>query len=517
MNFAINLKSVVCKVWLAILLAAIVHVSLLDSAHAQAKAQLKTPGKAAKAATKTPEKEGSNTTVAKGPTLALEDFLNQVRSGNGAFKASDLAVEGSSQAANEYKLLTRPTLVGSAGYKDDRAETGSALLGDIQRGYNYSLGIRQVTDFGLSGTLSYKQGWASLPQANPTFVQNNYYTGSPVLELNQSLWRNGFGSEIRATKELSSAQALELKYNSSFQQKQILADAETAYWRLALAREAVDLAKENLTLSERLRGWSSGRQRSGLGDRSDFLQADTASLARQLEFKNALDEEKAASRAFNTTRGVDSEVVSETLVAFDSDVIDKRMRLPQREALRDDVKAAEQTARRTAAQAKLGAEKNKPTVDVFGTVAYNGREGSKYEAQKESFTDDHPTYAVGLKLEVPLDIGTSSDVVKGYKAEARAAQLTYERKKFESDRTWKDLSQGLQDSLARYRLAAQIEKAQREKMEYERVRHGRGRSTTFQVIQFETDYATAQLNRIRTQFDILNQYAKLKTFAGGSQ
>ena len=504
MNFAINMKSVVCKLWLALLMGALVQVSLLDKVHAQDK--------------KRPIAKAVLKPVVKIPELPLDSYIGQVHSGNGALRGSEAAIEGASLRADEYKLLTRPTLVGNALYFDDRTESGSSVIGNIKRGYNYSLGIRQVTEFGLAGTLSYKFGWASAPEANPLFVNpTSYYTGSPVLELNQSLWRNGFGREIRASKQLQQALSLAAKYGNSYQQKELIAGAEASYWRLALAREAVDLAKDNLQRAERLRGWSGGRQRSGLGDRSDSLQASTAYLARELELRAALDEEKAASRAFNTMRGVDSDIVDEVLTAFTSDVIDARMRLPDRSDMRDDVKAAEQNARIAEAQAKLGAEKNRPLVDVYGSLAHTGRDAASYPTTKESLGNDHPNYAVGVKLEVPLDMFTTSDNVKGYNAEARAAKLVYDRRKFESERLWKDLSIGLQDSLARYKLASEIEKAQREKMDYERVRHGRGRTTTFQVIQFETDYATAQLNRIRTQFDILNQYAKLRTFAGGSQ
>jgi outer membrane protein TolC len=511
MNSAINLKSVVCKLWLALLMGALIQVSLLDVVHAQSA----TKAQAAKKPTKSKSQE-SNLTATKAPGLALDEFVGQVRSGNGAFKGSEEASQGASLRSDEYKLLTRPTLVGDASYKDDRAETGSPVTGNINRTQSYSLGVKQVTSFGLEGSLTYRLVQTAIPQS--TFINpNNFWAAGPVLELKQSLWRNGFGRETRANQQRDSAQALVVKYRNSFQQKQMISGAETTYWRLALAREAVDLAKENLQRADRLRGWSSGRQRSGLGDRSDSLQASTAYLARELDLRKALNEEKAASRAFNTIRGVDSDVVDETLTAFTGDVIDARMRLPDRSDVRDDVKAAEQESRLAEAQAKLGAEKSRPLVDVYGAIGYNGRDVQRSETTRESWTDENPTYLVGVKLAVPLDVGTASDNVKGYKAEARAAKMTYDYRKFESERLWKDLSVGLQDSLAQYKLAAEIEKVSREKMEYERVRHGRGRTTTFQVIQFETDYASAQLNRIRTQFDILNQYANLRTFAGGSQ
>jgi outer membrane protein TolC len=56
------------------------------------------------------------------------------------------------------------------------------------------------------------------------------------------------------------------------------------------------------------------------------------------------------------------------------------------------------------------------------------------------------------------------------------------------------------------------ESAQKEKLDYEKQRFERGRSTTFQILQFENDYANAQLGAIKARTDILEIMAKLKTF-----
>ncbi len=61
-------------------------------------------------------------------------------------------------------------------------------------------------------------------------------------------------------------------------------------------------------------------------------------------------------------------------------------------------------------------------------------------------------------------------------------------------------------------LAYNLEEAQGEKLNFERDRHRRGRTTTFQVLQFEQDYATAQLGRLKQSFDLLQTHSQLKTF-----
>ena len=104
---------------------------------------------------------------------------------------------------------------------------------------------------------------------------------------------------------------------------------------------------------------------------------------------------------------------------------------------------------------------------------------------------------------MPLDLGTLSDTRGGYSREAEGATLTFQRRVYEQERDWADLSSKFSDSKRRYQLPAGMESVQKEKYEHERDRLSRGRTVTFQVLQFEQDYRNAQLSRIRAQADVL--------------
>jgi outer membrane protein TolC len=64
----------------------------------------------------------------------------------------------------------------------------------------------------------------------------------------------------------------------------------------------------------------------------------------------------------------------------------------------------------------------------------------------------------------------------------------------------------------RLALVRRLEEAQKEKFIYERDRHSRGKSTVFLVLQFEQDYNSAQINRLRTEAEVLALLATLKTW-----
>ncbi len=72
----------------------------------------------------------SQFSYAQSNRMSLSDFLNQVKQGHQGFQASQKTIESSEQRAGESKLSTRPSLLGSAQYLNDKRETGSPLQGD---------------------------------------------------------------------------------------------------------------------------------------------------------------------------------------------------------------------------------------------------------------------------------------------------------------------------------------------------------------------------------------------------
>lgn len=459
--------------------------------------------------------KGAEAAKPEGPVITLDGFLEEVRQGNQMYQAAALKSEGAELRSDEYKLLTRPNLIANANYVKTEVEAASALAPTEQTTKTYGLGIEQTTNFGLTGQLL----WNVVQLKNNLNVPgipilNDYTTSSPQLTLSQSLWRNFGGMEIRATKQLQEAQALNVKFQQTFEQIQIMANAETAYWQLALAREGIAATREVLALTERSQKWSVNRQRLALTDRADLLQSNAALLGRQLELQSSIDAEKVAARAFNTMRGVNSDTVDGNLSSFDPTMIET-LQVPARVEKRADVLARQQNLRVAEASSRLGRAKNMPTVNLTGTMGLNGLDPSTGAAIRESYGTDHPNYAIGFNARIPLDIGTINDNRQGYKKEEVAAQVEYQRALFEQERLWNDSVNRFREASGRYKLALTMEKAQKEKVEYERSRHGRGRTTLYQVILFETDYANAQYSRIRAQTDILNVYAQLKTFGGG--
>ena len=79
-----------------------------------------------------------------------------------------------------------------------------------------------------------------------------------------------------------------------------------------------------------------------------------------------------------------------------------------------------------------------------------------------------------------------------------------------------DLLAQLTEGKRKLDLARKIETVQKNKLDLERDRHKRGRTTTYQVLLFEQDFASSQLSRIRAEAELLRILAQMKTFSPAS-
>jgi len=450
-------------------------------------------------------------------TLSLDTYLEKVRGAHEGYRGSMKASEGALRQSVESGLPYALTVFASAVRSSDARPTvnppfqGSKTLYD-----SLSLGVGKTLSFGLQAKVSYTLSYTELVGVSPAFVpQFRFFDGRPQLELSQPLWRNGLGGELRAQAEAVEASLQAAAYGEAFKAKLVLLEAELAYWRLALARQSVEVQQQTLERARKISAWASRRVQTDLADRADLYQADAAVRLRELELQGAVDEQRSAALGFNAQLGTASDDVNDALQPFDGETLAKLVppaRLPQRE----DVLAAKEQARASTANADLLRERHRPSLDAYGTVALNGRDPAAGLTVGESFGTNHLHYVVGLRLTAPLD-GTIADAGRAAaELQKEAAEMTFRRRLFDQEREWGDLERKLAEARRRLELSAEMEAAQERKLTYEKQRHGRGRSTTYQVLLFEQDYASAQLARIRAQADVLRLIAQMKTFGGAA-
>lgn len=448
--------------------------------------------------------------------LSLKDFLTQVEEKNQGVAANKLVADGTQEREREGRLIFRPSLFAQGQVQVDKKPVANpAAQGDRTDSQYISAGLMQNFDFGLRGQLGYTLLHTKIYNASQSFVPlAEYNDGIAKLELSQSLWRNFWGKENKAQADLIDASAKVSKHIAKYSIQSALTAAESIYWSLSQSRKVVKVQQDNLNRASQIRSWNQRRINSGLAEKSDFLQAESNLKLREYEFKNALQQQNLLQRSFNSLRGIDSSVVTEELEQVASSTL-KNLTPPAKDEMREDTKAAMEQQNLARANASLAIERNRPTFEVFGSYAFNGKNVDRNEAISSSFGTDHTTSAIGFKFNAPLDFGTVSSTISGYKKEQIAAEYNYQRKIFDQDREWNDLVTKFQDAKIRLDLVEAIAEAQKSKSLNERNRLNNGRTTTFQVLTFESDSAAAEVLKIQTETDLLNIYAQMKLYSSG--
>jgi outer membrane protein TolC len=443
-------------------------------------------------------------------TLGLENYLDQVAKQSPGVAAARLNTEAGSLRSEAAEVLTFPYLFGGWGSLDDKTpQPLPAFQGTDTQGNSTTLGVGVNSTVGLNAKYTFNSGWSNVVGLPPY----NHYTAYNRLDLTQSLVKNGFGSQIRAQSEQARAAGLALSLASEFSNQAQLVGAEAAYWRLAVARETVLVQKDALARADRLLQWAKRRVSLQLGDQSDLLQAQANYDLHKLDLESSKQEEINAGRAFNTLRKVEGEQVSETLTL---PTLEQTLAMhgPGKRGTRLDVKAAEQQTKVAQAQAQIDKENVKPTLDVVASYGWNGRDASRSKAVTDSLRSDLPTKSIALNFAMPLDVPTWKNSIQGSNQQIEAANYDLEQKHLDEEKDWNDLNSHLADARNRLDMARGIEKVQKQKFENERERLLRGRTTTYQTLTFEQDYASSQLLVLRTQAEVLQVLSQLKLYRG---
>ncbi len=450
---------------------------------------------------------------AQAQSLALSDYLEQVKSKNSQAQALKKNIEAYKNRVEEGEQLTTPQLFGEYNLVDDKKETMMVnMQGDRTKAMSWKAGLKQQTPFGLLASAYLTTQRTNIHGVSSVFVpQNDWAESAAVLELRQSLWKNSFGAATRGDRDAINAGNRLQWMQNRFALKNLLQEAETTYWTLASLNQIVKLQQGNVERAKKLRDLMSSRLKMKLVDDVDAMQAQASLETRELELKASMDERAAAMRAFQTLRGLDSDSTEELQDLPIQEWLAKPKALPNNPRREDfEMKRAQSLV--TEAKAKAGKSKVQPELDVYAKFAANGRDASITESYKEVNVGEHPGWMVGVSVSVPLDLLLYSDLNASYRQERQAAQDMMAQANFEEERTWKDSIRRSADAQARFESALNLEKLQEKIVTRERQRLMNGRTTTFQLITQEQTLAAAQIQRVKNQLDFVRTSNGLKTF-----
>jgi outer membrane protein TolC len=456
----------------------------------------------------------SSGAFAEASRLSLANFLAEVKRQNPEAVATLQKIEAAENKLNEALVDVRPEFYASYNILDDKQETQAPLfMGDRTRTWDWRTGVRTDSSVGLGANLYFDSTRTNIADVSPSiFPVNDYNQSKVVLELKQSLWRNGFGgatsAKIDATSAADRAELLKNKYAL----KTLLLNAENTFWGVVSMSETQKLQEENVARATRIRDLMARQAQNRLTDDVEAMQAEASLQTRQLELETTRNQLAVLVRTLNTQRGVDSDQVGEVEELPPKDLLAIVNIQHSKKISREDFEMIREQANAEVAKAKGADSMIQPQLDINASYATNGRDGQTSAAWADLDRANHPTFSAGVNFSIPLDYGLIRDLKRSYRAAKEAGKSAIEQANFQEERFWNDLLKQKMEAQGRFERGVNLENIQTSLVKKQRQRLINGRTTTFETLTFEQNLAFVQIQRVNAQLDLLKVHNTIKTF-----
>ncbi|NDC82352.1 hypothetical protein EB093_01620 [bacterium] len=446
-------------------------------------------------------------------SLSLGEFLDQVASNNLQIQTAQKSISAARQRIKSTELITMPKLSTSYGFiTEDKISNYSRFMGNKSSMHLAEATIQKQFDNGLMMSVGYKVDSYDYPQMTPQPMA--YADAIPYVELNYPLMRNATGRSTRAINSGIEENILASIKLNEFAVDTCLVSAEMAYWRLALAKDSVQIADEAVARARKMVDWAQNRQSLQLGNTSELLQVQSLLKLRELEYRQALDDEASATRALNQFRTTAVQTAPDRLDSIsDTDLTQRR---PRAMVTRKDVIATQHLVRAIKANGSVDSDALEPALNILGRLSLNQNGAGVSDAISRTLATDHWGTFIGVQFTGAFDFNSTliQDLKQGISANITAAESDLQTKKVAARDQWTELTSRLSDTQDRINTIQRIEAVQLNRWRAEMDLHRRGRSILIQVLNAEQDYANARLMHLRARGEILTILAQLKLYEG---
>jgi len=437
--------------------------------------------------------------AAAGEPIHLDDAIRQALS-----KRPDLALGRIDTAVAETENrriegMLDPVVTASVGASDDKSPVASSFQASRTVSGQLTAGVSKPMANGdtIGASLAYNRSKQSF--SNPLAAQfsliNPAYRGQIDLTYRHPLLRGNdrpdYSDALQAAENDARASRLQQRTIA----RTLALQVTNAYYQVANDRIQLRLARQSVSRAGRLLNYQSFRERFGLIEASDRLQAKALLEARKLDFAQAKAQLAVDNAALNrlllapADRPVEPAVpepsINKRPVDFDTLLETANRKRPEFAILDARLKAAEARLE----QAKNAEENQLDIVAQLGTRSLDTQASTA--AGKAFSTTNH--YA-SLSLEFSDTVGSNTARAGIRKAELARSRIVEERRQT-LEQIHDDLARtttSLQNNIPAYRQAKIRVEAERSKLEAELKRYREGRSDTATVVQFEGDLSAAE-------------------------
>ena len=430
-------------------------------------------------------------------SLGLDEFLNQVKTRHQGLKSFDISKEAAEDRLESGDISLVPVLSLKGSWLEDKKQP-NFLGANSANSTQYSLGLSKKFTTGTQISLSAQAlGSENKGLSNPALTNYaKYAQGSLGVAITQSLWKDFFGAATRLRRERDHLQAQSESSQYDLQQKQLLIEAESAYWDFIYLREEFLQRKSSLERAQKIEAWVHRRAGDGIADHADSLNAQALVATRQFQMINTQDELIANEKKIRSLLELtENEKLPDLAGQIDLKRDLKSKFKSSHRIVRLDAYLSQLDAKNQETISKQVEDSFRPDLSLAGSYNTNSFEagGDTADATKNWDKKDYPTSNVSLTWTYMFDTSVKSAAQSSARKDAMAAHLRSQRKLLESDLAWQELLRRNTELDKKVNALRSISLLQKERAKAEQNKFSKGRSITSNVINSEQDAAEAEL------------------------
>lgn len=431
-------------------------------------------------------------------SINLGSFLDSVTQQNAALKAAKLRREAAELTRHKRDIEDlSPSLIGAAGFMDDQSQTLlPAQQGTETKGKQYSLGVTKTFITGTNVTAGWSQGYTNI-MGIQGFTITPTWESKYRFEVKQPLWSNAFGHNIRLRHEVDDAQTRIAILKAESEARQVLIDAEDAYWTYVMQTLDVQEKADSLARVQKTRDWTAKRLQNGIADRADLLQVDSLLTKTKMGQLDSLNNLETARKAFLDAIGASTNDV--TMPTTDALGTIRPLNAAKNDPLRIDIWIQKFAAKAAEAGSQQAVEMTKPNLNLGGQFWANARNANLGNSASKALGSNYNAYQVGLNLNMSLDFHLQNQIKSAAAAEAKAAQMVADKASRDNSSSWQELVRKHQELSKTISLMEELSRNLEAKLKRERERLELGRTITANVVNFEQELADARLSLLKTK------------------
>ena len=421
-----------------------------------------------------------------------------------------------------------PAFFASAGQRYGRSESLAVPSASFNPPSNENWSDTYSTGLGGNLPTGLRYDFYGDVRRNQTTILPSGQTGSfdyspdAGVTLTQPLLKNAWTDATRWTIALNK---LTLKSNAETIRGQIidtLRDVEVAYYNLISASENVQVQMKALEVAERFLFETRKRVEVGAMAPLEAKSAEAEVARRQSDLvtgrQNLGDNERALKRLLDEdfANSADAMLAPSAKLGIPKVLVNRKDSWGRAFEKRPDYQQQKISLEQQKVTLRYNRNQLFPQLDLSGSYGVTGRSTEAGPAISELGNRSNPNYSWGIKLTIPLDNLAARNAYK--KAKLQQDQLLLKFKQTEQS-----IMIQIDNDIRAVESAAEKIKATRQAREYaeaaldaEQKKLESGKSTNYQVLQFQRDLTTAQTAEISALADYNRALAQLSHDEGST-